>query len=270
MDPESPERLTQRSSEPSGATNTPLLSIPDYEVLKRIGGGSYGDVWLARSMLGTWRAVKVVYRNSFEHDKPLEREFKGIQRFEPISLTHESQVKILHVGRNDAAGYFYYVMELADDGAENPKSEILKKPEIRMPNQRWHPSLFGFRAWDFLRRDRRVHPAWSDQRYADRRHQTLASANPIERLRVMPALTVKLPPATNSNSRGVFGQSAQRRDTRVLCRVEVQAVDFRNPQNSARFCERNRARRGILFVESCVARKRRNRSAARRSCKGAL
>ncbi len=122
MDPEAPEGLRQRSSEPSGATRTlffhtsnrPILSIPDYEVLKRIGGGSYGDVWLARSILGTWRAVKVVYRNSFEHDKPFEREFKGIQRFEPISLTHECQVKILHVGRNDAAGYFYYVMELAD------------------------------------------------------------------------------------------------------------------------------------------------------------
>ncbi|MBI4661825.1 MAG: PD40 domain-containing protein, partial [Verrucomicrobia bacterium] len=34
---------------------------------------------------------------------------------EPISRTHESQVDILHIGRNDQAGYFYYVMELADD-----------------------------------------------------------------------------------------------------------------------------------------------------------
>src|SRR6266849_4177186 len=54
--------------------------IPDYEVLKRIGGGSYGDVWLARSMLGTWRAVKAVYRNSFEHDKPFERQVPSMLR----------------------------------------------------------------------------------------------------------------------------------------------------------------------------------------------
>ena len=42
-----------------------------------------------------------------------EREFAGIQRFEPISRTHESQLNILHVGR--AEDGFYYVMELADD-----------------------------------------------------------------------------------------------------------------------------------------------------------
>ena len=101
MDPDAPEQLAQRTSDqPGGAPSlqnsitsfpTSVPAVPDYEVLKRIGGGSYGDVWLARSMLGTWRAVKVVYRNSFEHDKPFEREFKGIQRFEPISLTHEAR-----------------------------------------------------------------------------------------------------------------------------------------------------------------------------------
>src|SRR5207247_2586465 len=37
-----------------------------------------------------------------------------IQNFEPISHS-ESQVHILHVGRNDAGGYFFYLMELADD-----------------------------------------------------------------------------------------------------------------------------------------------------------
>src|SRR5437899_7470773 len=149
MDPDAPEQLAQRTSDqPGGAPSlqnsitsfpTSVPAVPDYEVLKRIGGGSYGDVWLARSLLGTWRAVKVVYRNSFEHDKPFEREFKGIQRFEPISLTHESQVKILHVGRNDAAGYFYYVMELADDAAGNPKPEI-RNPKETPTNPRRSPA----------------------------------------------------------------------------------------------------------------------------------
>lgn len=64
--------------------------------------------------MGACRAVKVVFRQSFDNDRPFEREFHGIEKFEPISRSHESQVNILHVGRGE--GYFYYVMELADDG----------------------------------------------------------------------------------------------------------------------------------------------------------
>jgi len=88
--------------------------VRDHELIRTIGGGSYGEVWLARSVMGTYRAVKVVHRSSFENERPFEREFSGIQKFEPISRTHEGLVDILQVGRNDAEGYFYYVMELAD------------------------------------------------------------------------------------------------------------------------------------------------------------
>ena len=63
--------------------------------------------------MGTYRAAKIVYRNTFENDRPFEREFNGIQKFEPISRTDNGQVDILHVGRNQNC--FYYVMELADD-----------------------------------------------------------------------------------------------------------------------------------------------------------
>ena len=89
--------------------------IHDHELLRRIGRGAYGDVWLGRNVMGSWRAVKVVWRGRFSSEKPYEREFAGIRKFEPVSRTHESQVDILHVGREDGAGYFYYVMELADD-----------------------------------------------------------------------------------------------------------------------------------------------------------
>jgi hypothetical protein len=60
-----------------------------------------------------YRAVKIIQRSSFDHDRPFEREFAGMQRFEPVSRSHESQLNILHVGRGP--GCFYYVMELADD-----------------------------------------------------------------------------------------------------------------------------------------------------------
>ena len=84
-------------------------SVADHTLLHRIGRGAYGEVWLARNALGTLRAVKVVYRARFEEDRPYEREFNGILKYEPVSRSHEGLVQVLHVGRDDAAGCFYYV-----------------------------------------------------------------------------------------------------------------------------------------------------------------
>lgn len=104
------------------AAPLPPPEIPDHILIRRIGRGGYGQVWLARSALGALRAVKVVYRRSFEDDRPYEREFEGIEKFEPISRSHEGLIDILQVGRNDSAQYFYYVMELADD-AKSDRSD---------------------------------------------------------------------------------------------------------------------------------------------------
>src|SRR5882672_11285379 len=84
-------------SQPSTLNCRPAPHVPDHELLRRIGSGSYGEVWLARNVLGEFRAVKVVYRDRFEHQRPYEREFDGIRKFEPISRLHDSQVDILHV-----------------------------------------------------------------------------------------------------------------------------------------------------------------------------
>src|SRR5437870_12736635 len=81
-------------------------AIPDHQLLRCIGRGSYGEVWLARNVMGTYRAVKIVYRKSFDNDRPYEREFDGIHEFEPLSRSHDGLVDILHVGLNDEAGYF--------------------------------------------------------------------------------------------------------------------------------------------------------------------
>ncbi|MGI6494786.1 MAG: protein kinase domain-containing protein [Kiritimatiellia bacterium] len=94
----------------------PVPVIPDHTLLRIIGRGSYGEVWLARNnAINHYRAVKVVYRSQFDSSEPFDREFAGLQRYEPISRGHSGLVGILHVGVNEEAGYFYYIMELADD-----------------------------------------------------------------------------------------------------------------------------------------------------------
>src|SRR5215472_10153187 len=120
----------RRGFEP--APVTAMAVIPEHALLRPIASGAYGQVWLARNRLGAYRAVKIVYRASFDHERPFEREFAGIKAFEPVSRSHEGLVDLLQVGRDDAAGYFYYVMELAD-AAETTKRESTSPKETRTP-----------------------------------------------------------------------------------------------------------------------------------------
>ena len=113
-----------------------------------IGRGSYGEVWLARNIMGTYRAVKIVYRATFDSDRPYDREFQGLQKFEPVSRTHESQIAILHVGRNDQEGYFYHVMELADDeqaGQQIDPHQIQSPHNLAIPPDEIPTSQFHLR-----------------------------------------------------------------------------------------------------------------------------
>jgi len=92
----------------------PAPIIPNLRLLRCIGRGAYGEVWLARNEIAVYLAVKLVYRDSFTDRGPYEREYRGILHYTPLSRTHHGLVQILHVGRGQEAGFFYYVMELAD------------------------------------------------------------------------------------------------------------------------------------------------------------
>jgi CHASE2 domain-containing sensor protein len=97
------------------------LVIPDHTLLRRVGKGAYGEVWLARNAIGAFHAVKIVQRREFPSDGPYEREFKGIQKFMPISRSHPGFVHVLHVGRNDPEGFFFYIMEVCDDASSGQR-----------------------------------------------------------------------------------------------------------------------------------------------------
>lgn len=107
-------------------------SIPDHELLRRIGRGAYGEVWLARNLMGTLRAVKFVHRAQFDSDRPFEREFEGIRRYEPLSRSSPGLLPVLHVGKSVDGAAFYYVTELADrlDG-ERESSEEYEAATLR-------------------------------------------------------------------------------------------------------------------------------------------
>lgn len=114
-----------KSADAVGGGSGPAIRIPEYRLMRVIGRGAYGTVWLARDAIGLLRAVKVVERRSFSEARPYEREFEGIQQFVPISLEHPGMIRVLHVGRDDREGYFYYVMEAADDaGPASVRGEV--------------------------------------------------------------------------------------------------------------------------------------------------
>ncbi len=96
-------------------TSRPPPAIRDHETLRMIARGAFGEVWLARSVTGAYRAVKVVWREDYEQPEAFEREFEAVKHYEPVSRKHPGLVSVLQVGRSDTEGFYYYIMELADD-----------------------------------------------------------------------------------------------------------------------------------------------------------
>ena len=84
----------------------PTPSIPDHKVVRQIGSGAYGEVWLAKALTGAWRAVKIVWREDFEDERTFNREFEGILQYEPIARNHPGLVHILHVAATTKAPPF--------------------------------------------------------------------------------------------------------------------------------------------------------------------
>ena len=111
-------RLRRAPVTVEAAVREPIPETPGYELFHpSFAEGSYGKVWLARTAAGQWRALKVIYLAKFEGDpEPYEREFAGVQKYQPISDRHPGLLRVDFVSEKKA-DFFYYVMELGDSVA---------------------------------------------------------------------------------------------------------------------------------------------------------
>ncbi|MGH7980461.1 MAG: CHASE2 domain-containing protein, partial [Limisphaerales bacterium] len=128
------------------AAEEPLPRTPGFELFQPpFGKGAYGNVWLAKTALGQWRALKVIYLKNFDGDAaPYEREFNGVSRYKPVSDQHPGLLRVDFVSQK-SDGYFYYAMELGDslttDWQREPKTykprdlggERARSPGRRLP-----------------------------------------------------------------------------------------------------------------------------------------
>ena len=108
-----------RDSMGARVTAEPVQVLPDtpgYELFHPpFGQGAYGKVWLARNAVGRWRAVKAIYLSNFGGDAdPYEREYRGIEKYKPLSDQHPGLLRVDFVSEKKPEGYFYYVMDLGD------------------------------------------------------------------------------------------------------------------------------------------------------------
>jgi CHASE2 domain-containing sensor protein len=111
---------------PTPAPRALPKTMADHELVRYIGGGAYGEVWLARNVIGLYRAFKIIRRDKFRDEGPFQREFRGLEKYMPISMSHPGLVQVLHVGKNDAEGFFYYIMETGDDEATGQRIDAEK------------------------------------------------------------------------------------------------------------------------------------------------
>ena len=84
-------------------------NIPDYEIVKLVGEGGFGRVWLGKQRLtGVLYAIKTILK-----DRIGRVEIEGIRQYKQRAATHANLIRLEHVG--ETPQQFYYIMELADD-----------------------------------------------------------------------------------------------------------------------------------------------------------
>ncbi|GEM_PF-2262246 len=112
-------------------TSGSVCSIPDYDLIRCIGRGAFGEVWLSRNRHdGQFCAIKV-----FSKAKPAE--LGGIREYRKRAAGNPFLAPIHHVG--ESGEFYYYVMPLADDAKQSSTQWL---PEDYEPLTLWRYLLW--------------------------------------------------------------------------------------------------------------------------------
>jgi len=117
------EKPTGAPPEVRHQVNDPVPpELTDFEILKLIGQGTFGQVWLGKERVtGVYRAIKVFPKTA--HDT----EMAGLSEFQRRNLQHPNLVQVFLVGQDSDS--YYVVMELADD----IKGNLAQDPQYYEP-----------------------------------------------------------------------------------------------------------------------------------------
>jgi eukaryotic-like serine/threonine-protein kinase len=121
--------LRDQGADDGSAQQRGAPQVPDFDLLRPIGSGGFGEVWLATNRTtGRLCAVKVIpLQSSGQAGDPAAREISSLTRLEANSrCRHPNLLQIHHVGKT--ATHLFYVMDPADDVSGEPASE---NPEYR-------------------------------------------------------------------------------------------------------------------------------------------
>lgn len=112
--------MNEHASEPSPSDDPTTPQVSDFDLIRVIGEGGFGRVWLAISQTtGRLRAVKVIPLHGPGGSNPAGREISSITRLEAnLGRRHPNLLNIHHVGKT--AEHLFYVMDLADDVGGGP------------------------------------------------------------------------------------------------------------------------------------------------------